>query len=60
MKPSADGVLGKLNAPAPFLSWCGTLSGFQHCFLRLAGTVFLLLLPAAQIVVQVGIPPVIV
>ena len=48
--------------PLPlFLSWGGTLSGFLLRFLPgLAGAVLLFLLPAAQVIVQVRISPVIV
>ena len=60
MKPPAAGNPAGLNAPALLLSWGGTLSGFLLYFLHLAGCVFLFLLPAAQVIVQVRIPPVIV
>ena len=60
MNPPAAGNPAGLNAPAPFLSWGGTLSGFLLYLLRLAGAVLLFLLPAAQVIVQVRIPPVIV
>ena len=60
MKPPAAGNPAGLNAPALLLSWGGTLSGFLLYFLYLAGCVFLFLLPAAQVIVQVRIPPVIV
>jgi len=46
MKPPAAGNPAGLNAPALLLSWGGTLFGF--------------LLPAAQVIVQVRIPSVIV
>lgn len=60
MKPPAAGNPAGLNTPALLLSWGGTLSGFLLYFLYLAGCVFLFLLPAAQVIVQVRIPPVIV
>ena len=46
MKPPAAGNPAGLNTPALLLSWGGTLFGF--------------LLPAAQVIVQVRISPVIV
>ena len=60
MKPPAAGNPAGLNTPALLLSWGGTLSGFLLRFLHLAGFVFLFLLPAAQIIVQVRISPIIV
>ena len=59
MKPPAAGNPAGLNAPALLLSWGGTLFGFLLYFLYLAGCVFLFLLPAAQVIVQVRIPSVI-
>ena len=60
MKPPAAGNPAGLNAPASLLFLDGTLSDFLLYFLYLAGCVFLFLLPAAQVIVQVRIPPVIV
>ena len=60
MKPPAAGNPAGLNTPALLLSWGGTLSGFLLYFLYLAGCVFLFLLPAAQVIVQVRISSVIV
>ena len=60
MKPPAAGNPAGLNAPTSLLFLDGTLSGFLLRFLYLAGCVFLFLLPAAQVIVQVRIPPVIV
>ena len=59
MKPPAAGNPAGLNAPALLLSWGGTLFGFLLYFLYLTGCVFLFLLPAAQVIVQVRIPSVI-
>ena len=60
MKPPAAGNPAGLNAPTSLLFLDGTLSGFLLRFLYLAGCVFLFLLPAAQVIVQVRISPVIV
>ena len=60
MKPPAAGNPAGLNAPALLLSWGGTLSGFLLYRLRLAGAVLLFLLPAAQVIVQVFIPVIVV
>ena len=56
MKPPAAGNPAGLNAPTSLLFLDGTLSGFLLRFLYLAGCVFLFLLPAAQVIVQVRIP----